>query len=78
MEMEFMKSQRVLSVMDQRATSRKLARQELKEMKERQKTDSKRICTEEMEREKLLRHLLDLNRPAQPPTFGENDVAPLF
>lgn len=79
MEMDFLKSQRVLSDMDERATARKLAKQELKEMIERRKIDLKGIGTQEGIREQQLYHILDLCRPAQPPTFGEDDVAvPLF
>jgi len=79
MEMEFMKSQRVLSVMDERATSRKLAKQVLKEIMERQKNDLEGECNEDKEKAQMMHHLLDLYRPAQPPTFGEDDVTmPLF
>lgn len=79
MEMDFMKSQRTLDVMDERATSRKAAKIKLKELLERQKNDEEAKGDNESEKKQELNNLLDLYRPDQPPTFGEDVVTlPLF
>ena len=69
-EMEFMKTQRGMDVMDVRATLRKAAKVELKEIVERQKDDAVEKEDNEEERKLELRGLLDLHRPDQPPTFN--------
>mmetsp|Transcript_1819 Transcript_1819/g.4553 ORF Transcript_1819/g.4553 Transcript_1819/m.4553 type:complete len:447 (-) Transcript_1819:1914-3254(-) len=79
MDMEFMKHQRSMDIMDERATSRKAAKLELKEMLARQKDDVEQTGYEDEERKQHLHHLLDLYRPDQPPTFDENAFTlPIF
>ena len=87
-EMDFMKSQRSVDVMDERARLRKEAKMEMKEFQEKEKMRRELIATaalngkvgdddsdnkeEEEARKKELFVLLDLYRPDAPPTFDED------
>ena len=70
-EMDFIKSERCTSIMDERAKRRKAAKIELKEILERQKAEGK---DDEQERQQELYNILDMYRPDQPPTFHEDVI----
>eukprot|EP00584_Thalassiosira_punctigera_P024925 CAMPEP_0172557342 /NCGR_PEP_ID=MMETSP1067-20121228/72684_1 /TAXON_ID=265564 ORGANISM="Thalassiosira punctigera, Strain Tpunct2005C2" /NCGR_SAMPLE_ID=MMETSP1067 /ASSEMBLY_ACC=CAM_ASM_000444 /LENGTH=431 /DNA_ID=CAMNT_0013346401 /DNA_START=33 /DNA_END=1328 /DNA_ORIENTATION=+ len=76
-DMEFMKNQRSMSIMDERAKYRKAAKLELKEIQEREISNETEAEDQE-ERKLQLFGLLDLHRPDQPPTFDEQVTLPLF
>ena len=71
-EMDFIKSERCTSIMDERAKRRKAAKIELKEILERQKAEGKDKA--EQERQQELYNILDMYRPDQPPTFHEDVI----
>lgn len=72
MEMEFMKSQRSMDLLDERAKLRKTAKLEWKAIVERQKSDDARRSVEDEERKEELFGLMDLYRADQPPRFDEH------
>ena len=74
-EMDFMKSQRCMSIMDERAKRRKAAKVELKEIIERQKANEDKG---EEERQQELYNILDMYRPDQPPAFEDVITLELF
>lgn len=69
MEAELMKTQKDMEFLDDRATKRKTAKLALKKVTEMQKAGH--TGKNDEEREKELRSLIDLHRPDQPPSFGE-------
>ena len=71
-EMDFIKSERSMSIMDERAKRRKAAKIELKEIVERHKAEGK--DKGEQERQQELYNILDMYRPDQPPTFDEDVI----
>ena len=72
MEMEFMKSQRSMDVIDARAKARKAARLNLKDILEGQMKNAEGNGKEEEERIRILRNLLEFYQPDQPPTFSKD------
>lgn len=71
-EMDFIKSERCMSIMDERAKRRKAAKVELKEIVERQKANGN--DKDEQERQQELYNILDMYRPDHPPTFNEDTM----
>jgi len=75
MEMEFMRGQRCMEEMDERASARKEAKLELKEIVARQRAEAEEglgIDEDDVVRKQELYFLLDKYRPDQPPTFDED------
>ena len=72
MQMDFMKNERVMSVVDERARARKAAKVELKEIQDRQKIVEGANNEADEKRIQLLYEQLDLYRPDQPPRFEED------
>lgn len=79
MEMEFIKTQREMEFVDERAKLRKAAKLELQELMEGRGTVKGGTDADKEERRQQLNGLLDLHRPDQPPAFDEHVFTlPLF